>query len=326
MNGVDINRFQFEYDLTWMSFFQSPNGATYLRYGGRSDANAESYMNRESLIAAMKTAIQLHESGATKPNNQFEPQPTRSKFPEEIKATRDILARRKNKCIHCHEVKAAQLTELRKLGQLKKEMIFTYPDPIGFGTKIDAKSQTRIASITDGSASEDAGLQVNDKIVAIQSQTVHTYADITRILELTNSDKLTLDIIRDDQKRKVNLNLPTDWKRGDASWRATSHIVGPNTGFWGVKLSKQQKARLDIPGDQLGIKITAIWGQWARQAKVKHGDILIRIDGRNDDWSIKQAQTYLQMNRQWNDQIELTVLRKGQENSLKMRLPPMPEH
>ena len=35
MNGVNLNQFQFEYDLTWMAFLQDAEGRTYTRYGGR---------------------------------------------------------------------------------------------------------------------------------------------------------------------------------------------------------------------------------------------------------------------------------------------------
>ena len=44
MNGVNLNQFQFEYDLTWMAFFQNAEGRTYTRYGRREDHDAESHL------------------------------------------------------------------------------------------------------------------------------------------------------------------------------------------------------------------------------------------------------------------------------------------
>ena len=55
--------FQFEFDLTWMSFFMDAKDRTYVRYGGRDDTHAESHLNKQSLLRAMRDALALHPAG-----------------------------------------------------------------------------------------------------------------------------------------------------------------------------------------------------------------------------------------------------------------------
>ena len=54
MNGVNINLFQFDYDLTWMAFFMDAHDGIYARYGGREDHDAESHLTKPSLLRVMR--------------------------------------------------------------------------------------------------------------------------------------------------------------------------------------------------------------------------------------------------------------------------------
>ena len=60
MNGINLELFQFEFDLTWMSFFMDAENRIYTRYGGRDDSSPESHLNRNSLLATMRSALALH--------------------------------------------------------------------------------------------------------------------------------------------------------------------------------------------------------------------------------------------------------------------------
>ena len=60
MNGVDLNLFRFEYDLTWMAFFMDGADNFYVRYGGREDPDAESHLTQKSLARTMRQALDLH--------------------------------------------------------------------------------------------------------------------------------------------------------------------------------------------------------------------------------------------------------------------------
>ncbi|MFT5300449.1 MAG: hypothetical protein ACI814_001226 [Mariniblastus sp.] len=331
MNGIDIGRFPFEFDLTWMSFFQTHQGRTLLRYGGRDDSSPESQLNQPSLVSAMKDALRLYEAKQLRPVNQYEPANATAFTPDDIPSIPKMLSKRQVKCIHCHDVKHAQLAELRKAGTLTKAMVFSYPSPSNLGIQLDPKQQNQIKSLTSDSTATSAGLRPGDVLQALGGQPVLTYADVTRVLELAADEgKITMDVTRTlnakPQSLSVELPLPKGWKTlGDPSWRESTHVVGPNSGFWAVTLSKTERKNLKLDDEKLGLRATAIWGQWAKQAGVKHGDIIIAIDGRTDDMGIKQLQTHLQMNRNWGDTVSLTVLRKRKPMVLSMKLPPQPK-
>ena len=75
MNGMNLNQFQFEYDLTWMAFFQNARGRTYTRYGGREDHGPESHLTKASLVRVMKQVLELHKTDSVQPANRYEPAP-----------------------------------------------------------------------------------------------------------------------------------------------------------------------------------------------------------------------------------------------------------
>ena len=326
MNGIDINRFQFEYDLTWMSFFQNHDGRTYLRYGGREDDGPDTHLSKDSLLIAMNKALELHASQAVKPTSQYEPINDEPMTPEDIPSIQKMLAKRKVKCIHCHDVKTAKLTEIRSRGKLKKEMVFSYPSPTNLGIQLDPINQNKIKSVDNGSAAMQSGLKAGDILVSLAGQDVFTYGDATRVLELApQSGQLDATFVRAGKRIKTEIMLGDKWRTGgDPSWRESTHVFGPNSGFWAVLLTPEQKSSFRLAENQLALKITAIWGAWARKAGLKHGDVVVSIDGKSTAMHIRQLQTYLQMKKNWGDSVEITVLRGAEELQMNLDLPTAP--
>ena len=64
MNGVDLNIFRYDYDLTWMGFFLDADGRVYARYGGRDPESADARVSKEGLLHAMEAVLKLHAGGA----------------------------------------------------------------------------------------------------------------------------------------------------------------------------------------------------------------------------------------------------------------------
>lgn len=328
MNGIDLNRFQFEYDLTWMSFFQNADGQTYARYGGREDAGPESHLNKTSLLQLMQAVLELHKNDNPKPFSRYEPESNQRLTPEQIPAMKKMLAKRKNKCIHCHDVKSAQLKELAAAGKLNKEMIYTYPSPTNLGIEIDPQNQQTVAAVIPDSAADKAGILAGDILNQVADQKVLTFADITRVLELaTDQSELTVDFQRAGKSASTTIRLQDRWRISpDPSWRESTHAVGPNSGFWAVRLNANQRKRLKIPPKNLALRVTSIWGGWTRRAGVKSGDVVLSIDNVTTDMSIKQLQTHLQLNKNWGDTVALSVNRNGKTVDLTITMPEQPDH
>ena len=324
MNGVNINQFQFEYDLTWMAFFQNANGRTYVRYGGREDHHAESHLNKKSLLWVMQQALNLHKQGKVQPVNRYEPVARVVRTPEEIPTMKKMMAKRKESCIHCHDVKVAGLRHLNDLGTLRKDMVFTYPSPSRLGLQLDPNIQNQIKNVINNSPSAKAGIRQGDVLETVDGQRVLTLADVSRVLEFApKRGSAKIGYRRDGKSLTASVQLPRGWRKNvDPSWRSSTGSLGPGSGFWGKKANDRQRKQLGIEDGKLAIRINFIWGKWTRQAGIKNGDVVVAIDGQESDMTIRQLQAYLHLNRNWGDKIPLVIRRGGKELKLTMNLPP----
>lgn len=326
MNGVNINHFQFEYDLTWMAYFQNAEGRTYIRYGGREDDDPESYLTKNSLLRVMRQVLVLHEDGRVQPDNRYEPVATSVRTPADIPPMQPMIAKRNESCIHCHDVKLAQLMHLRDLGRLRKEMVFTYPSPSRLGLRLLPDVQYQVQAVDPNSPAEAAGIRAGDLVRAVDDHRVLTFADITRVLELAPEiGTLPISLERNKEMVSTELRLPAGWRRSlDPSWRQSTGVVGPNAGMWGVVANDQQRRQLGLGQDDLALRVTFIHQPWSRAAGLKLGDYLISIDGQKSNMNARQVHTHLNLNKDWGDTIELVVRRDGKDLTLTMRLPASP--
>ncbi len=326
MNGVNLNKFPFEYDLTWMSFFQNAEGRTYTRYGGREDHDAESHLNKASLLRVMRQVLILHEDEKIQPDNRYEPVAESSTTPEDIPPMKKRMSRRKEKCIHCHDVKAARLQNSRDLGRLEKEMVFTYPSPSRLGVQLDPEIQFKVRSVAEDSPASAAGIRAGDLVRTIDGHRVLTFADATRVLELApETGELDFGLERGSENVAASVRLPKGWRKNvDVSWRSTTGSVGPLSGIWGQRANERQRKQLGIDADTLAMRVTYIWAPWARKAGIKHGDVIVAVDDYHQDMTIRQFQAYLHLNREWGDKIAVTVRRGGKDVKMTFQFPDKP--
>lgn len=326
MNDVNLDRFLFEYDLTWMSFFQNGEGHTYTRYGGRDDRDPEYFLTKDSLMGVMRQVLRMHEENDIQTIGRYEPDLETVRTPLEIPTMPAMMAKRDNNCIHCHDVKVAQLKHLQNLGRLEKDMVFTYPSPGNLGIHLNPDHQNVVTRIDAGSPGETAGLRAGDIIATADGQRILTFGDFTRVLELAPEvGELPIVYRRELRIKQATLELPDGWRRSeDPAWRPSVEAVGPSGGFWGAKADEQQREGLGLTKDDLAVRVTFIWGQWTRQAGVKLDDIVVSLDGQTHDMDIRQLHAHLQLNRQYGDMIPLTVLRGGEPLELTMELPSEP--
>jgi len=262
MNSVNINLFQFERDLTWMAFFMDANDRFYARYGGREDAAAESHLTKESMVRVMKQALELHRRGQVQ-KSRYEPGREPARTPEEIPTMNPMMARRKDSpCIHCHDVKVAELRLLQQLGRFSRELVFTYPAPSAVGIQLDSDVQNKVGAVIPNSPAQLAGIREGDTVVSADGQRILTFADFSRVLELTPSQaSLPLEIQRGGQTLRPMLKLSSAWRRTpDPSWRESLHVAGPNAGFWGNKLPEDERKKLGLPAGKMAVLVTFIWG------------------------------------------------------------------
>src|ERR1043166_1192188 len=82
MNGVNLNLFAFDYDLTWMSFFLDADGRIYSRYGGRDNGSADGRLSGAGLLRTMNEVLRVHKAELAKKGPA--PKPLDVRKPEDI--------------------------------------------------------------------------------------------------------------------------------------------------------------------------------------------------------------------------------------------------
>ena len=326
MNGVNLNQFQFEYDLTWMAFFQNAKGRTYSRYGGREDHDAESHLNKKSLMRVMRQVLSLHRDGKVQPASRYEPVAKSVKTPTDTPTMKAMMARRKNSCIHCHDVKVAQLRHLRDQGKLDRDMVFSYPTPSRLGIHLDPEMQDRVRRVDAKSPAEAVGIRAGDLIRTIDGQRVLTLSDMTRVLELApkKTGAVKFGIERGKKTISTTVRLANGWRTSkDPSWRQSTGVLGPNVDFWGVVASTTQRKRLGLGDDVMAIRITYLKTR-SRKAGLRLNDYLLSIDGMKSNINTRQLHAYVHLNRKWGDTIPLVVRRGSKTVKLSLKLSPRP--
>jgi len=326
MNGVNLDLFQFEYDLTWMAFFMDSNDHFYARYGGRDDADPQSYLTKESLVRVMRAALELHRAGRVR-TARYEPTGKEFRTPEEMPTMAAMMAKREVKCIHCHDVKVAQLRDLQERDEFSRDLIFTYPTPATVGMNIAPDEQNRVQSVSSDSPAAAAGVRPGDLLVSADRERVISLADFARVLELTPKEAtLSLDLMRAGQEVHTSLRLSGSWKKTpDPSWRASVGLAGPNAGFWAVELNDQQKRAEGLLPDSLALRVTFLFPNHpSAHSGLKLKDVVVEFDGKHQPMNTRQLHAYCQMNHNYGDKVPFIVKRDGSDIKLELELPDRP--
>ena len=132
---------------------------------------------------------------------------------------------------------------------------------------------------------------------------------------------------REGKSATVKIRLQDRWRiSSDPSCSASTHAVGPHSGFWAVRLNANQRKWLKNPIENLALRVTSICGSWTRRAGIKSGDVMLAKDKTTSDMFIKQLQTQLQLNENWGDTVTRWGDRHGKRVQLKITLPEQPDH
>src|SRR5262245_39330647 len=170
LRGVDLDGFDFDYDLTWSGLFLSADEAVYGRFGGRDANGPDKYLTLPALRQAMGRALAAH-------RDHRAPAPPKRSGPraEDYAAGRRLSGRA---CIHCHQVYDFRNDERQTAGLWRLTDAWVYPLPENVGLTLDPDHGHRVLSVAAGSAAARAGLRDGDVLVSLQGRAVSSLADL----------------------------------------------------------------------------------------------------------------------------------------------------
>ena len=340
MNGVDLETFQFDYDMTFAVFFMNEDKTIYGRYGSRSDMKeAQREISMASLAAALEGALEIHKGYPANKSSLARKQggKQRYKSPEQYPllqanytSSLDYNGQVAKSCIHCHQVREAQRRIYRDRKQpIPDQLLHPYPMPDAIGLKMDPTKRARVLKVAPGSIAAKAGFKTGDSVDSIDGQKIISIGDVQWALEQTGnaSARQAWTVSNGGSSRTLNVSLMAGWRRSSPFiWRVTSWDMR-RMGFGGMKLDDMTDAERRARGlnnTQLALETKHVgkYGEHAvaHRAGVRKGDIIIAFDGVTRRASEEQALAHAMRKRMKGDTLPITVLRGRQKLNFKIRM------
>jgi serine protease Do len=315
MRGVDLDLFDFDYDLTWMAFFLHPDGIVYGRYGGRDAVSADSRVSLAGLRYALKAALARHRRRETR-RPAPEAKPTRTV--DQYAATRRLPQRA---CIHCHQVYDLRRQSLQAERKWRLDELWVYPPPENIGITLDIDRGDRIARVADHSPAAHAGIQAGDRLLHVNGQSITSFADAQYALHRAPArGMLTIAWQHEDQTRKADLPLEQGWRKTDLSWRWSLRGVDPPPWVHGDDLLAEEKQALGLTAKRLAFRQGPFVSEPARQAGIRQNDIILGVDGKELEMSERQLGAYIRLNYRVGDRVTYNILRRGKRLDMTLTL------
>lgn len=219
--GIDLNVFDFDYDLTFMVFFLNADGKVYGRYGGRDSKSAGGRLSIAGLRHAMNAALQAHRregnaqaGGANKPL-----------LAESIPGIAELKV---DSCIHCHQIYDARRENLVKANQWTSDLFWVYPPPENVGFTLDNDQGNKVVSVSADSPAGRAGLKVGDLLQSLNDVPVASFGDAQYGLHKAPlSGSIPIAWSRDGKTLKADLNVAAGWRKTDLKWRPSIRDLSP---------------------------------------------------------------------------------------------------
>ncbi|EAQ80255.1 Trx7/PDZ domain-containing (seleno)protein [Blastopirellula marina] len=341
MNGVDLAKFQFDYDQSFAAFLMNADGTIYGRYGTRShQTEEEGDVAIEGLAATLEKGLILHQiyplnkdQFVAKTKGDKPPVSTAEKFPhlkkrdfgEELDYDGQVV----KSCIHCHQVGESYRVTYRLEGQaIPQKILFPYPHPKILGLIMDPKTAATVTEVTPDSPAAKAGFLAGDEILSLNGQPMVSMADIQWTLHHLQEEKsLDVTLRRGELMIKMDFPLPEDWKeQGDISWRVTSWDLSRQVlgGMRLKDLEPSDRKALGLADDQLGLKVRHV-GKYgdhrgALKAGVQVGDVITWIAGVDKNLDESSLLARLANATKPGQEVEVTLLRNGQSQRTKIRM------
>ena len=200
------------------------------------------------------------------------------------------------------------------------------PSVIGF--EVDRKSSAKVSEVIAGSPAAEAGLAVDDVLVAMQGQPILSLADIQWVLHHINkAGTLVLRVHRGGVEKDLVMRLADDWDRtSDIAWRVSTWDLR-RMGLGGmrlVRLSDKEREEHNVPVGKMALiaKNVGQYGQHgvAKKAGLQKGDVVVAFDGDDSDISESDLLRKVLGKRKRGEEVSITFRRKGQDKSTKIRL------
>jgi serine protease Do len=313
ITGVDLNLFDFDWDLTWMAFFLSPEEEIYGRYGGRDAAGPDTRNTLAGLRYAMRAALDAH-------RRKDAGQPTPRKQPP-VYVEQMTSARNYRGCIHCHQVKEIRRDDLMTAGKWDRNEVYSYPLPENVGVRLDKDRGNVVHSVTPASSAARAGLQKGDVIRRLNGYNVHSFADAQYALHKAPlKGQIALAWSRGKEHMAESLSLTEGWRKTNITWRPSLLGLLPSLPLNGSNLDPRERRALAVGEKQLAIRLEKPVHSELRAVGLRENDVIVGLNNQQPEMTVESFLAHIRQNYLAGDRITLTIVRDGRRVQLPLRL------
>lgn len=315
MRGVDLDLFDFDYDLTWMGFFLNADGVVYGRYGGRDAESADSRVSLAGLLYAMTAALERHRRGDVGRGREDKKSP---RTVEQFSASRRLPARA---CVHCHQVYDLRRESLQAAGKWRLDEVWVYPLPENIGLTLDVDRGDRVSRVAADSAAARAGIRAGDHLRTINDRSIASFADVQYALHRAPaSGSLTIVWQHEGRTKNGELALAEGWRKTDISWRWSLRGLDPSPWVHGDDLSSEEKKALGLSAKRLAFRQGPFVSEPAQRAGIRQNDVILGIDGKTLEMTTRQFGAYVRLNCKVGERVTYNILRNGKRLDIPLRL------
>lgn len=315
LRGLDLNVFDFDYDLTWVALMLTAEGKVLGRFGGRDASSASVYLSLPGLRHSLERALEKHRK---EPKGKAPLKAAR--LPEDYPAARKMGAAT---CIHCHHVHEFQREKSMAEGTWNADQELRYPDPALLGFQLDARQGDQINRLDKGSTADRAGIMKGDVVVSIGGHALASILDVQHALDRAPAkDDILLVYRRGSEEREATLRPDKSWReRMDISWRWSLKNLKPEPPVAGEDLGAGEKKSLGLAPDRLAFRQGPFLATAARQAGVQVGDIFLRVGPKDLALTARQFDTYFRLHFKSGDEVPFLLLRGKEKLNVTIKVP-----
>jgi predicted metalloprotease with PDZ domain len=313
IESSNLKLFDFDYDLTFMVFFLSPDERVYARYGGRSESGPDERQSLAGLRYTMESVLAEHSSN----NQRFAPMQSGKPF----YITEIAPARGLGRCIHCHQAKEVIYNKLDREGNWNVDLAFRYPLPDNLGMKLEVDRGNTVEEVVADSSAAKAGLRRGDAIVTLNDVPVHSFGDAQFALDRApKTGAIEISWRREGGIHRGKLELPDRWRRTDISWRPSLQNLVASARVYGENLTEEEKQTIGLSPKQLAFRQKSSVPPQAHKAGILEGDIIVGVDDRYLEMRAYDFLTYIRCNYVKGEVVTVNAIRNGRPLRLPMKL------
>lgn len=315
MRRVDLDLFDFDYDLTWMAFFISAEEKVYGRYGGRDAESPDSRVSLVGLRRALEAALAAHRRDGVGKSRVRASEPN---IVDRLTAAKRLPEKA---CVHCHQVYDFRREEMQKTGKWRLDELWVYPMPENVGLTLDVDHGNIISKVVSGSAAAKLGLRVGDRVLRVGDVPSVSFADIQYALHRAPaSGDVALVWQHDGREQTGKLSLGDGWRKTDISWRWSLRGVDPKPLVHGEDLTLDEKKALGLGERRLALRQGPFVTDAATRAGIRQNDVIVGVDGKLLEMTGRQLGMFIRLNFKAGEQVTYNILRAGKAIEAKVTL------